>query len=61
MANFKKVKVQYVMPNACFSPAPKAVGPMGVQLPPVTVPIPVVPYMGESPLATYGDEEYDEY
>ncbi len=61
MAKFKKVKVEYVIPNAGINPAPRAVSPLGVQLAPVTVPIPIVPYMAEGVLATQGEDEEDDY
>ncbi len=59
MANDKirKVKVEYIIPNLGITPAPRPASPFGIQIAPVTVPIPIVPYMAEAAIATQSDDD----
>ncbi len=57
---FRKVKVEYIIPNMGITPAPKPASPFGIQIAPVTVPIPIVPYMAEAAIATQADDDEDE-
>ncbi len=58
MANkLGKVKVEYIIPNMGITPAPRPSSPLGIQIAPVTVPIPIVPYMAEAAIATQVDED----
>ncbi len=60
MKKFGKVKLEYIIPNMGISPAPKPASPLGIQIAPVTVPIPIVPYMAEAAIATQVDDDEEE-